>query len=95
MECHNHVRDMFVHVTFHCPIYLFMLLLELESKYYMPWFVLFVLRFNVPVNNFSVMSGWSHHFLGIYQYFRGVTCLAQGDNMAEVGFEPPTSPSEV
>ena len=25
---------------------------------------LFVLRFNVPVNNFSVMSGRSHHFLG-------------------------------
>ena len=21
------------------------------------------LRFNIPVNNFSVMSGWSHHFL--------------------------------
>ena len=27
-------------------------------------FVLFVLRLNVPVNNFSVMSGRSHHFLG-------------------------------
>ena len=25
---------------------------------------LFVLRLNVPVNNFSVMSGRSHHFLG-------------------------------
>ena len=25
---------------------------------------LFVLRLNVPVNNFSVMSGWSHRFLG-------------------------------
>ena len=25
----------------------------------------FVLRLNVPVNNFSVMSGRSHHFLGI------------------------------
>ena len=27
------------------------------------------LRFNVPVNKFSVMSGWSHCLLGIYQYF--------------------------
>ena len=25
---------------------------------------LFVLRLNVPVNNFSVMLGWSHRFLG-------------------------------
>ena len=25
---------------------------------------LFVLKFNVPVNNFSVMSGRSHRFLG-------------------------------
>ena len=29
---------------------------------------LFVLRFKVPVNNFSVMSGWSHRFLGLNQY---------------------------
>ena len=27
-------------------------------------FCLFVLRLNVPVNNFSVMSGRSHRFLG-------------------------------
>ena len=27
-------------------------------------FVLFVLRLNVPFNNFSVMSGRSHRFLG-------------------------------
>ena len=26
---------------------------------------LFVLRLNVPVNNFSVMSGWSQRFLGL------------------------------
>ena len=46
---------------------------------------LFVLRFNVPVNNFSVMLGLSHRFLCInYQYFRGVKCLAQGDNTAVV-----------
>ena len=28
-----------------------------------------LLLFNVPVNNFSVMFGRSHCFLGIYQYF--------------------------
>ena len=37
---------------------------------------LFVLRLNIPVNNFSVMSGWSHRFLGITSTFRGVKCLA-------------------
>ena len=31
---------------------------------------LFVLRFNVPVNNFSVMSGRSHCFLSITSTFR-------------------------
>ena len=30
---------------------------------------LFVLRFNVPVNNFSVMSGRSHYFMGITSTF--------------------------
>ena len=52
---------------------------------------LMVLRLNFPVNNFSVMSGRSHHFLGITSIFGGVKCLAQGHNTAEVGFEPPTS----
>ena len=31
---------------------------------------IFVLRLNIPVNNFSVMSGWSHRFLGITSTFR-------------------------
>ena len=31
----------------------------------------------------------------INQYFRGVKCLAQGHNMAAVGFKPPTSRSGV
>ena len=35
-------------------------------------FGLVLLRLNVPVNNFSVMSGRSHHFLGITSSFRGV-----------------------
>ena len=35
----------------------------------MIFLVWFWLLFNVPVNNFSVMLGLSHCFLGIYQYF--------------------------
>ena len=31
----------------------------------------------------------------MYQYFRGVKCLAKGHNMEEIGFEPPTSHSGV
>ena len=41
---------------------------------------LFVLRFNVPVNNFSVMSGRSHRLLGFNQYCRELMCLFQGHN---------------
>ena len=33
-----------------------------EKSNFEGWLV--VLRFNVPVNNFSVMSGRSHRFLG-------------------------------
>ena len=58
-------------------------------------FCLFVLKLNVPVNNFSVMSGRSHRFLGNNQYVWGVKCLAQGQNTAAVGFESPTSRSGV
>ena len=51
-----------------------------------------VLRFNVPVNNFSVMLGRNHRFLGINQYFRELMCLAQEDNRVTlVGIEPRTS----
>ena len=50
---------------------------------------------NIPVNNFSVMLGQSHHFLGITSTFRGVNVSAQGHNMAEVGIEPQTSRSGV
>ena len=31
-----------------------------------------LLWLNVPVNDFSVMPGWSHRFLGITSTFRGV-----------------------
>ena len=52
----------------------------------------FVLMFNVPVNNFSVLLGLSHRFLGITSTFRESKCFfAQGHNAAEVGFEPTTS----
>ena len=57
------------------------------------WLV--VLRLNVPVNNFSVMSGRAIASWVINQYFRGVRCLAQGHNTAEVGLEPRTSRSGV
>ena len=59
------------------------------------FFVLFLFRFNVPVNNFLSHVGTEPPFPGYYQYFRGVKCLAQGHNTAEVGFEPPTSRSGV
>ena len=56
--------------------------------------VLFVLKLNVPVNNFSVMSRQSH-LPGYYQYLQGVKFLAQGHNTVEVRFEPMTSHSGV
>ena len=53
---------------------------------------LVVLRFNIPVNSFSVMLGWSHRFLGINQYSRELMSLAQGHNtVTPVGIEPRTS----
>ena len=63
-------------------------LLSVYVSSYFSFVFLFVLRLNVPVNNFSVMSV-------INQYFRGVKCLAQGHNTAAVGIEPPTSRSGV
>ena len=52
--------------------------------------VLVLLRLNVPVNNFSVMSGRSHLFLGITSTFLGGKCVfAQGHSTAEVGIDPP------
>ena len=48
----------------------------------------FILRLNVPVNNFSVLSGRSHRFLG----FRELMCLAQGHNTVTLeGIKPRTS----
>ena len=61
----------------------------------------------LPVNNFSVILGRSHRYLGITSTFfffffffggggGGLICLAQGHNMTtRVGLEPPTSGSGV
>ena len=43
---------------------------------------LFVLWFNVHVNNFSVMSGCSLHLLGVIQCIYERMCPAQGHNQA-------------
>ena len=40
---------------------------------------LFGLRLYVPVNNFSVMSGRSHRFLGITSTFLGGKCILLKD----------------
>ena len=56
---------------------------------------LFVLRLNVPVNNFQSCRDGATASWVINQYFQGVKCLAQGHNTAAVGFEPPTSRSGV
>ena len=54
--------------------------------------VVFVLRFNVPVYNFSVMLGRGHRFLDINQYSKEIMCLAQGHNtVPQIEIEPRTS----
>ena len=50
---------------------------------------LFMLRLNVPVNNFFSHVGIEPALPVYYQYFRGVKCLAQRHNTAEVCIEPP------
>ena len=40
---------------------------------------LYVLMLNIPVNNFSVMLGWSHRFLGITSNFQGVNVFLLKD----------------
>ena len=46
-----------------------------HSSYVSFFFFLFLLWFNVPVNNFSVMLRRSHLFLGITSTFLGSKCL--------------------
>ena len=52
--------------------------------------------FNVLVNNFSLMLGWSHRFLGIYQYFGElVSCsrILHGDRGVRTRDLSPSSPT--
>ena len=54
-------------------------------------YFLFVLRFNVQVNNFSLILGWNNHFLVINQYCGELKCLAQGHNrVPPEGIQPKT-----
>ena len=50
------------------------------------------LLFNVPVNNFSVMLGRSHCFLGLYQYF-GELKLSCSRTLHEERIEKQICPS--
>ena len=69
---------------------------QVNAKLPLPIHCLFVLMLEVSVNNFSVMSGQSHHFLGITSTFRAVNVsFTQGHNTAEVGIEPLTSRSGI
>ena len=54
-----------------------------------------ICKLQCPSQQFFSLVGTEPPLPGYYQYFRGVKCLAQGHNMAEVGFEPPTSRSGV
>ena len=45
---------------------------------------LFGLRLYVPVNNFSVMSGRSHRFLGITSTFLGGKCILLKDTTRDL-----------
>ena len=55
---------------------------DIEQKLNSDIFRFVSLLLNVPVNNFSVMSGWRHPFLGITSTFGKYMYLAQGHNMA-------------
>ena len=50
--------------------------------------------FNVPVNNFSVMLGRSHRFLGIYQYFGELSVLLKDTTRRSWGSNHGPLPSE-
>ena len=53
---------------------------------------LFVLRLNIPVNNFFSHVGTEPTLPGLNQYCRELMCLAQGHNTVPlVGIEPRTS----
>ena len=43
----------------------------------------------LPVNNFSVILGPIHLFLGLKHYYGELKCLAQGHNMAPMRYKHP------
>ena len=51
---------------------------------------LLVLRFNIQVNNFLVLLGWNHRFLGINQYYEQLMCLAQGHKPGTLSHRGPS-----
>ena len=54
--------------------------------------VIFLLKLNVPVNNFSSHVGTEPTLSGFNQYCRELMCLAQGHNtVTPVGIQPRTS----
>ena len=53
---------------------------------------LFVLRLNIAVNNFSLMSGLSHSFLGINKYCGELMCqhsAASGNQTQDLSIQSP------
>ena len=68
-------------VCFQVPVNIFSVIQDRATSSLVLSSTFFLLRFNVQVNNFSVMSGRSHCFLGFNQYSRELMCLAQGHNM--------------
>ena len=61
----------------------------MDTKFIIRTRNLFVLWRNSPVNKFLVMSGWSHRFRGIYQYYGELMCLTQSGT--QVGLETRTT----
>ena len=67
------------------------LIVRVSQRYQTQYFCVFELGFNIPVNNFSVMSQWSHHFLGYNLKPGECMCLALGHNMVSpVGIKSRT-----
>ena len=56
-------------------------------------FCLFALRFYIPVNYFSVMSGWFPVFLGLTSAKQQIKLLAQGHNTVPSAEAPTHNPS--
>ena len=66
------MRGLLFYIGFHIPS---------NSKSH-TWLV--VLLLNIPVTNFSVMSGWRHYFLSVTRTLGEEMCLPEGHNTAEI-----------